>query len=773
MPQNTCVQPRHRAKIIKLRKGTIRNRYFTYPLKTHDPRVYFIVFLVSNALLAYGHLSFLVKVWIGLMGVVLPLVLAFLNIRLLQKKRTDQEKSWQVPSWIWAGILFGSIFLRFYGLTSLPTWPMWDDADFAFYSLQLFEHWKWRLFFASTQVPPLFFWLQALFFKIIHPSLMSLWLFPALVSALSVPMAYWASRQFFTPFFSMLLTALVGFSFWPLYLEHFCLPVILLLEWQFLCLGLLGCYWKVQSVEKNRLPTWALGFGAAAGFYIGITWIPTFLILLGSVAWRAWVRKPRDFTGFYVFLACQLAVLPLMRGFFANLFQGHLVCYLVFGAGASQNQWVISLSYLTALFWGSLDRSYFNFGPLWGGFLNPLLGSAFFVGILVLIQRRLWFQILGLFLAGLLFLLPGLVSTTLEMMRIFQILPLLLLVTAWGIESLLQKSPRPWRIPLFMVLLSSSFALDAYHLLGPYHQWAVPGPYSMDSKSPERYRAFQILDQVQSKEGPGLILTEFVPNIFDQSLLIATYPFNAARNHRLNPLKVRWAAVLADDSFRPYFSRHFPRCQSYPLFGGLPAVEGNLTLFLFPLDSSTWPFAEKWLEAHRQIQDLYGLMPYHTALFDYGPALQMLESCRPFFEGDLFLESFYWEKRTSLESQDRTFGQQIMQGLEKEIQVCGKDPALKRRQGFFWQRLGDSYEKLGQGDRLAVGAYSRAFQAGYESPHLYTQLLQAELRLGDYRRAFWALRQAWRLDPKNPPPSELVQWLQDKLRSSGKKTAAP
>src|SRR5581483_7602606 len=168
---------------------------------------------------SYAPLSFNLKAWLGLMGVVLPLLLAF---RQPPKENSQdlgfQKDAFTLRPWHWALLLLAGLALRFHGITALPVWPMWDDADCAFDSLRLMDHWSWDPSYGQIKLPSLFFWFEALFFKAAGPSLFTLFLFPALLSAIGLGLGYWMARRLFSPSLAFLFTAFLAFGFWPLFM---------------------------------------------------------------------------------------------------------------------------------------------------------------------------------------------------------------------------------------------------------------------------------------------------------------------------------------------------------------------------------------------------------------------------------------------------------------------------------------------------------------------------------------------------------------------------
>jgi hypothetical protein len=286
----------------------------------------------------------------------------------------------------------------------------------------------------------------------------------------------------------------------------------------------------------------------------------------------------------------------------------------------------------------------------------------------------------------------------------------------------------------------------------------------MDSKSPERYKAFRILDPLQGQEGPGLVFTEFVPNVFDQSLLTATYPFNALRNRDLDPGKTRWAGVLADVSFRDYFARRFPRSQCYPLYPDLPALEGQLDLFWVPINGPDRAVFGEWAKIHGRIADLFTLLPYHLARPDYGPARDLLEKTLPECGSDAFLELSILDKMRGLGPDSPENFEAKTRLIRQAIQRCGASPDLRTKKGYLWEDLGQVYWNCAHDERAMAAALTQALATGHESAWIYRRLGEWELKNKDYGKALWAFQQYLRLDTANPPPAPLLQWLHERAK---------
>src|SRR5258708_18241124 len=162
-----------------------------------NPWIYFGILLVSNSLLSYSSFSYLAKSWILFFGVLIPFILSLATIgpsRVNRWRRENFKLSGERNLWLVLGTMV--VFLRFFKLTSFHLCPTGDEALHGFLSIPLSEKWNWQFFYTVGEHPPLLIWVLSLFFKIFDSPFFNLWFFPSLISALTVPMGYLASRQF-------------------------------------------------------------------------------------------------------------------------------------------------------------------------------------------------------------------------------------------------------------------------------------------------------------------------------------------------------------------------------------------------------------------------------------------------------------------------------------------------------------------------------------------------------------------------------------------------
>ena len=289
------------------------------------------------------------------------------------------------------------------------------------------------------------------------------------------------------------------------------------------------------------------------------------------------------------------------------------------------------LSYLTCLFWGPLqgDASY---APTWGGILNPLLGAGFFIG---------FFDLCGDFKKKGLAIIPGflicllpafLAGDYVELNRIIQVLPFLLLISAMGFSKMLAAIDNGnLKKVAFLILLLSSSGLDLIHYFKPVCSYGSLGP--SDSGLNPDLRAFQIFKTMNREQGPGLIYTEFLPLKYGHSLYVTTYSFNAASNKKMEQGKCHWAGIVIPSDFQPFLSARFPGSKWYLLqkiqspsdlglaVGILGVNPGNFGLFgdwtlaqdlfqRFQLDAErSFNNKKAYLESIRAVTASYGLIP--------------------------------------------------------------------------------------------------------------------------------------------------------------------
>jgi 4-amino-4-deoxy-L-arabinose transferase-like glycosyltransferase len=624
------------------------------------PWAYFLLFLGTNCLMSYGDFPIQAKVFWVLFGLILPLYVALRTLPPPHNEKpgylTDLPLS--IPAWLWAAALLAVVLLRFYRLTSFPLWPNLDEGWIGTLAIELSKHWSWKFFYTFGETPPLTVWTVALLFKGGFSPAFSLWFPPALCSLLTVLAAYFAARRFFSPSFALLCGGLMGFSYWPLLMGRLCHQGIWLPLWVCGGLYLLGGFHQAKESAGKSLGALALGVGAGLGSFLFTPWpVVTGLLTLG-LFWHWFIRareNRRDFI-FYCLTLC-LTLIPFGLAVLKEGFGSHIVSLTPWGGWFHRMNFLTGLlHYLGVLIWSAYEKDA-AYSPVWGGFLNPLLGAFFWVGLVEMIRLRRLALIRWTAAAFLLFLLPGVLSPNLETFRIAQVLPLLLFVTALGVHTLGEFLPESKRLMALLGLLALTGAFDFNLLAAPYRDVNNhPENFGRPLKSLERYRAFEILKH----RGLSVFLTDFDTNAFnDPTLSVMAYPLNGARNPAVAPKNCGQMAVFVNTHYRPFLAQRFPEAQWFDLSQGLHAENGGNLLGIFTDSPTQVKSPRQWVLAHEIFQEA-DLQRFAQGTGNFKPILQKLESAYPLVKGDPFLESVFWDKRGAFEYGNLDYDQHLL-----------------------------------------------------------------------------------------------------------------
>jgi hypothetical protein len=609
---------------------------------------YFLIFLITNCAITLFGLPTPVQIGLVVVGLGLPLFIAV--------RSTSHSKP--LPPVVDQVELFGNIpivltllgfglcvFLRFYKLDSFFLWPTGDEGWFGTAAIQLSQQWNWKFFYTWGQLPPLNIWAAAGLMKLGCSPILCLWLPSAVVSSLTVLMGYFAARQFFSRSFSLVFAGLLGFDYWPLLLGRLCQPGSWLPLWECATFYFLGRFLKEDLSKKPELASACLGFVTGLGSLTFTSWPVVALVVMMVVFSKSFLgnaKNPRIlywFLGFFV-----LAMAPFLLAVVTEGYGWHASSVAAWsGWFPWRHQISVVEHYFTSLFWGTFDKDAAYSPQVWG-FLNPLLASFFFLGILEIwpyVRTTLyrWF-----FWILFLFLLPGLLTMNIESIRIVQAMPLLILMAALGVYSFLSYFNPSRRLWIFAVLLLVSAGLDFYQLAYPFSEYEKHPERIHDGRSLECLKAYQILNSTQQQLGPGLIFTDFdfdCPN--NTTLSVMTYPFNAARNPQREPSQAHWAALFVNVNYRPFLEKRFPQSKWNWVGQGLGDNDGGYALAVIPITPENQGDLERWRQAHELMQQT-NLLWYSQCPIQWPAIFQSLQGAYPVAQTDLFLESIYWEK---------------------------------------------------------------------------------------------------------------------------------
>ncbi len=632
----------------------------------------FIALTVSNAILSYGHPSLIYKMWIVLFGFLLPGALVF---SLEEKVATHKQEPFpRIPSWMWMTLLLLGAILRFYHLFTLSPWPFSDEGLFGYFATLLEEKWDWQILHSVAQEPMLYSWGLYLFFKLFGHSLTTFWFFPALCSFTCVPALWLASRKVLSRGTTFLLLSLMVFSFWPLYLGWFSMQQILLVLWECLALFALGGYLDESKNSRKNPWIYALAILTGTGFYTYLAW-PFVALLIGLTVIgnrnQSLGGRLKDALKFLA--GVSLVILPLVIAYIRE-YHGYINHLWAFGAPHPfLDRFSLPLVCLKDFFWGA-PVNFFHYGPLWGGFLNPLLTSLFFFGLIRLF-RRYWEPLsLWILTAFFVLFLPTVLTNDFEIMRLTPMIPLLLLICALGAQTLLDPVPLKGRLLVFLVVLTASTCLDLFHLVYVYPRDFERNPSYFDkARSPEFNKAYSLLKPLANQQGPGLILLNFNPDPYDQTIFVASYSFNAAENPKLDPTRAKWTGVLANIHEEPYFKKVFPEGKWFWLSEGLNKRDGGLILEIVPVSQFNKPLLSRWAKADLSLKELTRLVMEFNVDPDQSRMLAVLDKAYPSFKGDPLLEARYWRIRAIHHAAEGKMDEAIedeKQGIEKGLPMA-------------------------------------------------------------------------------------------------------
>ncbi len=620
-----------------------------------SPMLCFFIFLASNVFLSYFARSLTIGLWIFLFGIIVPLIFYGCSKGFISSLEISEKNNFSFPIWLCIVSLLIGLFLRIYHATYLCAWPTRDEGIASFGPLEFYRTGKPFFFFACGEWPPLYGWLQYLYFKLDTPSLSAFWRFPIFLSIVTLPVVWWAARQFFPKFVSLLIFGFFCVEFWPVYLARFSLSYGLIVFWQCLTLGVLGWVFNQLLLTREKIGAFLLGLVVAAGFYIyPPAWVSNaFFISVVMVGYLKPGRRCFLFVSAYL-----LGLLPFLAPLLIEIYlhgYGNHIRSLWTGSDVFSGSHLISIdfTYLSQIFWGG--PKHVLYGPWWGGFLNPVSTSLFFLGIVELWTMRQMRIAWCVFFAFIVFVIPGFFSNGVEMMRVENLIPVLLVVLAFGARALMGSLKEKAGMGLVILLLISA-GLNFYHLAVPFANAAQPASFHFsETRSEESYNAYQVIRDKAKQAGPGLLFLDFLFCPLDQTLYLATFPYNAGMNPCLKETKPTWACFLTNINYVPFLKNQLPDTQWYVVNSKTDPWDGQLVLGVFTLNDANRFLTDKWLRAapifHELTENVYLLPVDETGASLIGP----LTKGYPLIQGDRFLESVFWEEVYFNHCRDKDF----------------------------------------------------------------------------------------------------------------------
>lgn len=620
----------------------------------YSPWGFFLFFSLINVLLTYFSWSFEPKVFIILAGLILPFVLMIQSSSdPTQGKKPYFEieplSPWFFQVKVWFPILVLATLLRFWKCGSPDWWLGGDDSLMAWGAVDLGNHWRWMPFVTLGQDPTTLCYFCYFSLKIFNSMLLSFQIPPAVISWLTLVIAYPTAREYFSRSLSWILTGILALNYWSILIARPLLPGITLPLWELVVLYFMGRFLNSTNISNQRLWLCLLGFGLGLGPYTFFAWPVLFLLSLGTVGWIWWKKKSLDvksFHGFLFFLT--LSITPFLYSAGKESYGGYLLDVSAWNSFKWINQIGVIAGYLSGLFWGP--------GPVgaWpptGGFLNFILSSFFFVGAVELYRFRKNPTSLFLAVAFILFLLPGILSHDVEFHRILLILPILFTISGIGLQSVLEQTVPGKRTVLFLGLFTILTIVDLFRIF----QSVLPFHFSSWLDRDEQRISYSVLKQLADQKGPGFIFSDMIPNPMNLALDYCTYPFNAAWNPELPTRNINWAALFTESQYSLPLSRLFPQSKWVELPSEVVGVPSRHTLGLFAVTPQTLPRILLWqkysvwnLKMNSEILNSYSRKSHQEILRDI---LQFY----PNLPDDKYLQSCYFEKLLFNYSWEKTF----------------------------------------------------------------------------------------------------------------------
>ena len=582
------------------------------------------------------------KLWIGLLGYGLSIIIwtAFSRPRPGAHQPHGLSFFPDASSTFWLFIPIAVLF-RFGWLVAFHHWPVQDDSHHAFIAMDLAQHWRWDLILSFDQIPPLHLWWEAAFFKILKPSFETLWLGPAVLSALTACVSYPCARAWFSKKESLLLSLLWSISLGPAFVGRFCLPQVPFLFWELCALGGLG-YWKrFLGTPKERTASCVYGFCLGMGAWTHYHWFLT-IPLLAVAIYR--FSKGRFQVWAILSLSMILPIIPIFITGFSNDWGRYLINDSGMKHGLSfLPQCVEALRYVSALFWG-VDGG--SFRPFWGGFLNPVAGSLVLLGIWKAPQyfgRSRAVFVYCFLLSG---LLPGFLTAPAEYLRMVHVFPFLTLLSFFGLQFLSQAFIPSRRLTFWLCLLLLSAILDSYHLFKMQEQWVPPAAnWASKGKTPSLAQAYEILQSLRPTDTKGWALSRFMPNSDDVSFTLACSPWAPQKTE-----KAEWVALLLEKNIAQVLLKENPQGCVYPLCENPSQIPGKETaLFYLKRSESNDPVFEKggWVERWSTID--WALTPVLRDAIRYReenlqPVFKDFQKTFPMISNDPLMECLLWSR---------------------------------------------------------------------------------------------------------------------------------
>lgn len=548
-----------------------------------------------------------------------------------------------------AGIF--SLILRFWHLGHSDWWPTGDETLTGWGALELGRHWNWDLFETFGQIPTTLSRIFCWMIRWTHDPLWSLQFSTACLSSLSIFMGYKASRQFFPRTLSAVTALLIMFSYFPLWSARTGYMVSLNLLWEWTVFYFLGKFIysaKPRAIQRNAV---LLGLACGLGPLMSSSWPILVLLISFILVFNVCEENPFSLTSLISFSLALLVVLSPFLGLVWNgQFGQHFMKVSIWYQFSILKQLQLIGEYVSALFWRYPAGESVPPGQ---AFLNPILSSCLGLGILELprLGKRGTILFIGLFL----FMLPGFLTNNFEPLRMITALPLILVVSAWGLHSLVLNLRPDRRVFILILVLLVSSLVDIDRLYGTSLRWLSRQADSSAGKG-EGQAAYDSLRSFISKQKPGyLFLLPIHSDPTYPNLPYSTYWMNAAWNPDIPLSNIHWAALFTDVHYLPFLERRFVSAQWEALPSSETVGKSRNILGLIPVTGENDQLFKKWRDFYGTLQDINWK---ETNLPNGTSHLEVVRSLLDFYPrvpDDPFLQSYFFEKLAYQYSWENTF----------------------------------------------------------------------------------------------------------------------
>jgi tetratricopeptide (TPR) repeat protein len=407
---------------------------------------------------------------------------------------------------------------------------------------------------------------------------------------------------------------------------------------------IIGLLWRLsQTTEPENKLKWfyPLAVLTGAGFYLEIYWPAVAATVVISVLIFAIIKKG-IWLKYATLLILLVAIIALPMAEARLKPPGILPIANNFHLSSIPRSFVI---YFSGIFWHGFNSV--PYGPNWGGFLNPVAASLFFLGFISLFSKTSFHFLKYYILFSLiLFLLPGALSSSIDLLRINALLPIIVLLEIMGMESLLSSRFRKILFPQIVIFmfLSLSVLLDTYHFLGPYSD-INKIPLNRQWRNLSYENAYHILKNESNLMGSLYLFSEFNMDYDNKTLNVACYPFDALQNQKLDRSKTAFAALLVKMDYAPNLLSAFPGTQINVLPTGATNDDVlQMGLFLIPIQQISEKTIQDLAKADEICREINLQIKNKNPNKRWDIFVDKFKENKNIFKTDAFLRTIFWEK---------------------------------------------------------------------------------------------------------------------------------